>query len=118
MALLVPPYHLLLILFSPLLYTFDLLCKFHRRLRAGVEWPLKDKVVLITGASSGIGEALALQYAKAGACVVLCARRDDELKRVEEECKKAGAKRVLSVKTNVADEAQVGLSVLERSAGL
>jgi short-subunit dehydrogenase len=43
---------------------------------------LRDKVVWITGASSGIGEALAHAYAAKGAKVVLGARRRDELERV------------------------------------
>jgi dehydrogenase/reductase SDR family protein 7B len=42
----------------------------------------KDKVVWITGASSGIGEALALEFAKQGARIIISARREDELKRV------------------------------------
>lgn len=42
----------------------------------------KDKVVWITGASSGIGEALALEFARLEARVILSARREDELKRV------------------------------------
>jgi short-subunit dehydrogenase len=42
----------------------------------------KDKVIWITGASSGIGEALALQFAKEEARLILSARRAEELKRV------------------------------------
>ncbi len=39
----------------------------------------KNKVVLITGASSGIGEASAIQFAKKRANVVLVARREEKL---------------------------------------
>jgi short-subunit dehydrogenase len=42
----------------------------------------KDKVVWITGASSGIGEELSRQFAQAGARLILSARRGDELERV------------------------------------
>lgn len=42
----------------------------------------KDKVIWITGASSGIGEALALEFARLEARLILSARREDELKRV------------------------------------
>ena len=45
----------------------------------------KDKVVWITGASSGIGEALAEQFAKHGAKIVLSARRENVLKSVQEK---------------------------------
>ncbi len=42
----------------------------------------KDKVIWITGASSGIGEALVLQFAGLGARLILSSRREEELKRV------------------------------------
>jgi len=48
----------------------------------------KDKVVLITGASSGIGKETAIQFAKLGANIILVARRKDKLEQVENELKK------------------------------
>lgn len=48
---------------------------------------MKNKVVWITGASSGIGEALAYQFDNEGAKLVLSARREKELQRVKANCK-------------------------------
>lgn len=50
-----------------------------------------NRVVLITGASSGIGAELARQFAQTGARVALCARRADRLHDVSAECQTYGA---------------------------
>lgn len=55
---------------------------------------IKGKVVIITGASSGIGEATAKLLASKGAKVVLGARREDKLKRIVDEIKKNGGQAV------------------------
>jgi short-subunit dehydrogenase len=65
----------------------------------------RDQVVIITGASSGIGQALALQLAGQGAKVVLAARRADRLEQVAMACRQAGGE-ALVVPTDVTDEAQ------------
>lgn len=52
----------------------------------------KDKVVFLTGASSGIGEALAIALAKRGAILGLVARRAELLKELAGECQQNGGK--------------------------
>lgn len=64
---------------------------------------LRNKVVVVTGASSGIGRASALEFARQGAKVVLAARRADALGDVGAECRELGSD-VLIVPTDVTDE--------------
>jgi len=52
----------------------------------------QNKVVVITGASSGIGEASAIQFAKMGANIVLVARRKEKLLQVEKKISKLNVK--------------------------
>ena len=61
---------------------------------------IKNKVAIITGASSGIGYATALALSKAGARVTIGARRTDKLAQLENEIKKNGGE-VLSQKLDV-----------------
>lgn len=62
---------------------------------------MESKVVVITGASSGIGEALARKFAAAGSKVVVAARRIDRLKTLAEEL---GTENLLCVETDVTRE--------------
>ena len=64
---------------------------------------MKDNVVVITGASKGIGAELARQLAAKGAKLVLAARNDRELEAVAADCRKSGAA-VVTVKADVAVE--------------
>ena len=66
----------------------------------------KNKVVVITGASSGIGEAAAEQFAKKGANVVLVARRKEKLEQVEKKLAKHSVKTLVQV-CDVSDKDQV-----------
>ena len=68
--------------------------------------PLSEQVVVLTGASSGIGRQTAVTLAGRGARVVLAARSDEGLQDVAREIEANGG-RALAVPTDVADRAQV-----------
>jgi NADP-dependent 3-hydroxy acid dehydrogenase YdfG len=91
--------------------------------------PLSGKVALVTGASSGIGEATALALADAGAAVAIGARRRERLDALAGKLRDDGA-RVLQLDLDVTDEQQCraavartrdelgGLDVLVNNAGV
>jgi len=91
--------------------------------------PSKPQVALVTGASSGIGRAIARTLAQTGYQVVLCARRRDRLDALKGELTEAGAE-VLVQPADLRQEAEIlalfdqirqvwgGVDVLVNNAGL
>lgn len=88
----------------------------------------QNQRVWITGASSGIGEALAYAFHRAGAKLILSARREDELKRVQGQCSGEAAARILPLDIAQATELQGkvrealeifgGIDILVNNAGV
>ena len=75
-----------------------------------MEKTLKDRVVIVTGASSGIGEATVRALAERGAAVVLAARDEEKLRALEVEILASGG-HALGVKTDVSDRSSVDMLV-------
>ncbi|HEX2961203.1 MAG TPA: SDR family oxidoreductase, partial [Ignavibacteriales bacterium] len=68
---------------------------------------LKNKVVFITGATSGIGKACAEEFAKAGSNLILCARRIDILNIISENIRKEFGVKVYDFKLDVRNRKAV-----------
>jgi len=79
----------------------------------------KGKVMVILGASSGIGKDIAINAAQKGATLVLAARRLDKLEEVAKECRAVGAPRVdtLRVDVSVAEMTQACIDFVKESYG-
>jgi NAD(P)-dependent dehydrogenase (short-subunit alcohol dehydrogenase family) len=67
--------------------------------------PLQEQVIVVTGASSGVGRAIARAAGRRGARVVVAARGEDGLRAAVEEVERAGSE-ALAVPTDVTDPAQ------------
>ncbi|KAL9375563.1 hypothetical protein Peur_032442 [Populus x canadensis] len=95
-----PPITLiLLLLFLP---SF-LVSKFISRIKRSINSEkVAGKVVLITGASSGIGEYLAYEYARRGACLALAARRQERLRAVADKTRALGSPDVIVIPTDIS----------------
>ncbi|XP_078156129.1 11-beta-hydroxysteroid dehydrogenase A-like isoform X1 [Carex rostrata] len=95
MDIVAPPFLLIaLFFFLPPFYLYKLINSF---LSSRFPEDMANKVVLIVGASSGIGEHLAYKYAKRGAFLVLVARRKKSLQDVARMCRDFGSPSVLAV---------------------
>jgi 3-hydroxy acid dehydrogenase / malonic semialdehyde reductase len=91
---------------------------------------MKGRIVFVTGASSGIGAATAMEFARHGAKLLLCARRLERLQAMEAELRDAGAADLLLMEIDVRDreavkrvltgmpEAWRSIDVLVNNAGL
>jgi NADP-dependent 3-hydroxy acid dehydrogenase YdfG len=76
-----------------------------------VSYSLAGKVVFVTGASDGIGAAAAKGFARQGAKLLLCARRLDKLRALEQELRSLGAKDVHSFALDVRDSGKVAKTI-------
>ena len=73
---------------------------------------LNNKIAIVTGASRGIGKAIALSLAKEGVKVVLAARNRDGLESVEGEVHRTGGQ-CMAVQTDVGEETHIERSYKE-----
>ena len=81
--------------------------------------PMQGKTVVITGASSGVGRAAALEFAKAGAHLVLAARGLEGLQTIQESCQKWGGDiRIQQTDVTVSEEVAQLAAVASQVTGV
>ena len=80
---------------------------------------LEGKVAVVTGASSGLGQQMALALARQGASLAILARREERLKEFKPRLEKAGAKKVAAYKCDVTDTENINAvaSAIEKEFG-
>ena len=76
-----------------------------------MSYSLAGKIVLLTGASAGIGAAAARGFAREGARLLLCARRLDKLSATEHELRNLGAKDVYLFELDVRSNDEVANAI-------
>ncbi len=79
---------------------------------------LKGKTVFITGASSGIGRATAIAFAREGARLLLCARRLDPLEELRQTLATSGAPAVHVFELDVQKRGEVETAIANLPGGL
>lgn len=100
--LVLPPIGIISLLFILPMYVFFKFASF--TLRSMFSENVAGKVVLITGASSGIGEHLAYEYGSRGACLALVARREDRLREVAGTARLLGSPEVMIFRADVSND--------------
>lgn len=79
------------------------------------EKSLKNKVILITGASSGLGEQIAYESSLKGAIVILAARRIEKLREVQKTCEKLSGKKAYVFHLDISNPEEIE-EVLEKTS--
>lgn len=80
---------------------------------------LRNRIVLISGGSSGLGKEMAYEVARKGAIVVVCARQMDKLLEVKETCQRLSGRLAYAMECDVSDPIQIERMVetIESSIG-
>lgn len=80
---------------------------------------LRNRIVLISGGSSGLGKELAYEVARKGAIVVICARQMDKLTEVKDACQRLSGRLAYAIECDVSDPIQIEKMVkkIESSIG-
>lgn len=80
---------------------------------------LRNRIAVVTGASSGLGEQVAYQLAERGAIVVVCARRLERLQQVSQRCQQLSGRLALPLQLDVSDPQAIEVAVakIEKELG-